>query len=208
MPQCREHRALEHLWWWWPAACRDRGAIIHARTAAIRRRTEDRLVHAAPAPRSVGEGQSDDATVDRARRASRGLPVRVVVRKQGPRELAANVLHGLDHAQHAVVVMMDADRSHRPEDIPSLVDALDDGTDMAIGSRYLREAEIDRRWSMPRRWGSRAATLAARALWPCSDPLSGFFAVRREAIPPRETMYPIGYKIGLELAVRGTCQRH
>ena len=151
----------------------------------------------------ITDDQSDDATVRSAHEAGRGLPVRVVVRNQGPRELAANVLHGLDHARHAVVVVMDADLSHRPEDIPRLVNALHDGADMAIGSRYLRDAEIDQRWSTPRRWGSRAATLAARALWSISDPLSGFFAVRREAIPPRETMDPIGYKFGLELGVRG-----
>ena len=81
----------------------------------------------------VTEDQSHDTTVDTARRASVGLPVRVVVRKQDPRELSANLLHGLGHARHALVVVMDADRSHRPEDIPRLLDALADGADMSVG---------------------------------------------------------------------------
>ena len=151
----------------------------------------------------ITDDQSDDATVQEARHSGAGLPVRVVVRKHGPRELAANVMHGIEHARYATLVVMDGDLSHRPEEIPTLLDALNGDTDMAIGSRYLRNAEIDPQWSAPRRWGSRGATLAARALWPVSDPLSGFFAVRREAIPPPETMDPIGYKIALEIGVRG-----
>ena len=151
----------------------------------------------------ITDDRSDDDTVREATAAGEGLPVRVCVREEGPRELAANVLSGMRHAHYDRIVVMDADLSHRPEDIPRLVGALESGADIAIGSRYAQEAEIDARWSARRRWGSRIATLAARALWPCSDPLSGFFALRRTAMPARRVLDPSGYKIALELAVRG-----
>ena len=151
----------------------------------------------------ISDDQSDDGTAQRARKAGAGLPVRVFVRESGARELCANALHGIGHTNAPIIVVMDGDLSHRPEDIPRLINALGDDVEMAIGSRYLRGAKIDHRWSRQRRCGSIAATLAARTLWRTSDPLSGFFAVKRRAMPPPTELAPIGYKIALELAVRG-----
>ena len=50
---------------------------------------------------------------------------------------------------------------------------------------------------------SRLATLLAAPLTACSDPMAGFFAVDRRAFPDRMALRPVGYKIGLELMVRG-----
>ena len=50
---------------------------------------------------------------------------------------------------------------------------------------------------------SRLATLLAAPLVRCSDPMAGFFAVGRSALPDLASLRPVGYKIGLELMVRG-----
>ncbi len=52
-------------------------------------------------------------------------------------------------------------------------------------------------------FSSRLATLLARPLVACSDPLSGFFATDRRLLPADGRLQPLGYKIGLELMVRG-----
>ena len=54
---------------------------------------------------------------------------------------------------------------------------------------------------MARRWGSALARWPARALWPVSDPMTGFFALRRSALEG-VTFAPKGYKIAMELALR------
>ena len=42
------------------------------------------------------------------------------------------------------IVQMDADFSHNPADVPRLLQALDDGADMAVGSRYVSLAAAPR----------------------------------------------------------------
>ena len=98
---------------------------------------------------------------------------------------------------------MDADLSHPPERIADLLAALDAGCDMVIGSRYAPGGLIDRTWSPWRLLNSRLATSLALPLVNCSDPMAGFFATDRRALPDLRRLQPIGYKIALELMVRG-----
>jgi dolichol-phosphate mannosyltransferase len=48
---------------------------------------------------------------------------------------------GLDRG-YTVLVEMDADGSHRPEQLPYLLKAVDDGADLAIGSRWVKGGEV------------------------------------------------------------------
>ena len=134
---------------------------------------------------------------------ARRLPVRIEVRRNAPRDLSLAVLHGIRLARFDRVVVMDADLSHPPERIVDLLTALDGECDMALGSRYVPGGHVDRTWGWGRRLNSRVATLLARPLVRCSDPMSGFFATDRRALPDLQRLQPIGYKIGLELMVRG-----
>lgn len=131
-------------------------------------------------------------------------PVRIHVRRDPPRDLSLSVLAGLKLARHDRIVVMDADLSHPPERIPALLAALDeDDCDFAVGSRYVPGGSFDRAWSFWRFVNSRLATVLARPLTACSDPMSGFFALDRTNLPDPSTLNPTGYKIGLELMVRG-----
>lgn len=131
------------------------------------------------------------------------LPIRLETRREPLRDLSRSVLLGIRLTRFDRVVVMDADLSHPPERIADLLHALDRGCDMAVGSRYAPGGHVDRAWSPWRFLSSRAATLLAQPLVRCSDPMSGFFAIDRSALPDLHTLRPIGYKIALELMVRG-----
>jgi len=152
----------------------------------------------------------DDDSRDGTREAVRdaGLPwVRLVVRTAN-RGLSAAVIDGMRLATNDVIVVMDADLSHPPEVIPELVAAVADGADFAIGSRYAPGGRTDPDWGLFRRANSRFATWLARPFTPARDPMSGFFAISRDRfLACADRLNPVGYKIGLELIVKGRCER-
>ena len=78
------------------------------------------------------------------------------------------------------VIQMDADFQHSPADVPALLEALRDGADMVIGSRYVRGASIPSSFRLTRRLLSRWANLYAQfALGlPVRDATGGFKAHR------------------------------
>ncbi len=84
---------------------------------------------------------------------------------------------GLDRG-YDVLVEMDADGSHLPEDLPSLLTALDDA-DLVIGSRWVRGGSVVN-WPWHRRLISRGGTLYARLALalPVHDATAGFRAFR------------------------------
>ena len=131
------------------------------------------------------------------------MPVRLVTRRQPPRDLSLSVIEGIRLCRFDRLVVMDADLSHSPERITDLLTALDSDCDMVVGSRYAPGGVIDRTWSPWRLLNSRLATSLALPLVSCSDPMAGFFATNRPALPDLKTLQPIGYKIALELMVRG-----
>ena len=149
------------------------------------------------------DDDSDDGGAAVAAELARRLPVRFETRREPRRDLSLSVLFGIGIARGGRIVVMDADLSHPPERIPDLLRALDGGVDIAVGSRYAPGGGIDRNWRLSRLLVSRAATLLARPLTNCSDPMSGFFAFDRRAVTDLGALRPIGFKIALELIVRG-----
>ncbi len=126
--------------------------------------------------------------------------VRLLAR-DGERGLAQAVLAGAEHASGEILVVMDADLSHPAQRIPDLVKPILDGTsDMAIGSRYVPGGSMPG-WPAKRRLMSRAAALLAWPIVDVRDPMSGFFAVRRERLLMAGVRAG-GFKIGLEVLAR------
>ena len=132
--------------------------------------------------------------------------VRIVVRTED-RGLSGAVLEGLRRARGDVLVCMDADLSHPPEAVPAMLAKLDEGADFVIGSRYTPGGSTSHDWGFLRWLNSRLATLLARPLTHASDPMAGFFALRRSTFEAGRDFNPIGYKIGLELIVKCRCER-
>jgi dolichol-phosphate mannosyltransferase len=75
--------------------------------------------------------------------------------------LAGAVIAGAIHSPSQYLLIMDADLSHPPEDIPRLLGPLlDQGYDMVVGSRYVQGGATPD-WPIARRISSRLATLPA-----------------------------------------------
>ncbi len=104
-----------------------------------------------------------------------------------------------------VVVEMDADFSHNPEDLPRLIQALTDGADVAIGSRYVPGGGTPD-WPMRRRFLSRGGNTYARVMLgiPIHDATAGFRAFRAEALAalPFREAEASGYGFQVEMAWR------
>lgn len=160
----------------------------------------ERICKALPATEIVVvDDASKDGTADVARKLAEKYPVRVVERFD-ERGLSTAVLRGMQEARTDLCVVMDADLSHPPEAIPKLVQAVQDGADVAVGSRYVPGGDIDE-WPLFRRFASKAGTMLARPLTPVRDPMAGFFCLRKSlfaGIP----LKPRGFKILLEILAR------
>jgi dolichol-phosphate mannosyltransferase len=85
--------------------------------------------------------------------------------------------------QYSVLVEMDADGSHAPEQLSRLLDAVDSGADLAIGSRYVPGGEV-RNWPRRRMMLSRTANWYSRTLLGAdvNDITAGYRAYRREVL--------------------------
>jgi dolichol-phosphate mannosyltransferase len=150
----------------------------------------------------------DDGSPDGTANVAEGLAPRIpvqVVRRPGKLGLASAVVDGFAAAAGEVLVIMDADLSHPPEVVPRLVDAIDAGADIAVGSRYVSGGgTVD--WPLRRRVISRVASLMGNALVPVHDATSGFLAMRRRVVEGVH-LDPIGFKIGFEIVARGRYER-
>lgn len=154
----------------------------------------------------IVDDDSRDGTAEIVREL--GLAWINLVVRVNERGLCGAVLEGMRRSRNEVIVVMDADLSHPPEIVPSLVRSIADGYDFAIGSRYVAGGSTDPDLGLMRRLNSVVATWLARPLTAARDPMSGFFAIERARYEKAaRTLNPIGYKIGLELIVRCRCTR-
>jgi dolichol-phosphate mannosyltransferase len=133
-----------------------------------------------------------------------------VVRRQNERGLSGAVIRGWQLARGGVLGVIDGDLQHPPELLVTLWDKMSGGADLAVASRHVEGGGVSD-WSIRRRILSRGAQAIGLALLysvvsRVSDPMSGYFMVRREAIAGIP-LNPLGYKILLEVLGRGTIQR-
>ena len=149
------------------------------------------------------DDDSRDGSEEICAELSARFPVRIIVRK-GERGLATAVIHGISMASGDIVVVMDADLSHPATAIPAMIERLRSGeSDFVLGSRYVEGGSIHDGWSVFRQLNSIIPSLLAKPLCPLKDPMSGFFAIRRTDMPLESQLSPVGYKIALEIFVKG-----
>src|ERR1700694_2902339 len=136
----------------------------------------------------VVDDNSPDDTAQEVRALADVYP-RVCL-ETGPRlGLGAAYVRGLRYALenlHAdIVIQMDADFSHKAEDIPRLLASFEDGYDVVIGSRYVSGGSIEGDWSLFRKWQSAAANLLVRfvcGMRDVRDCTAGFRAIRGDVL--------------------------
>lgn len=156
----------------------------------------------------VVDDGSTDGTLEQCNRLANIYPVRLFRRAAASGGLAGAILYGFSKARGAILVVMDADLQHPPECLPQLVDPLIDGeADVVLGSRYAPGGTIVSSWTVRRRLLSHVARLTCRPLIRgIEDPMSGYFALTRDAYVSSDPLDPIGFKIALEILCK--CKSH
>lgn len=145
-------------------------------------------------------------TVDAVAALYKSVAVRVHHRSTPDGGLGGAVVEGLRLARGGWIVVLDADLQHPPALVPDLLAAGEmSDAQLVVASRYVAGGDrsgLDGGW---RRFVSSWSTRLAKVIFPLAlrritDPMSGFFAVRRDALD-LDGLRPLGYKILLELVV-------
>lgn len=157
----------------------------------------------------VVDDNSSDQTWAEAYALTAAYPNLQVMRRVEERGLATAVIRGWQVAQGEVLGVIDGDLQHPPETLLKMLHQLQKGADLVVASRHVKNGGVSD-WSLTRRILSRGAQILGLLICPkvvgrVSDPMSGYFLVRRSAIG-NVPLDPQGYKILLEVLGRGRIQ--
>jgi len=156
----------------------------------------------------VVDDNSPDGTAEKAEALGAELGSIEVLRR--PRKMGLGSAYRAGHAigiarGYDVMVQIDADLSHDPADLPRLVEAVDRGADLAIGSRYVPGGQVPN-WPKHRLalsyWGNRYA--AACLGIDVRDSTAGYRAYRAAILEAMDfdTTHSTGYGFQIEMTYR------
>jgi dolichol-phosphate mannosyltransferase len=154
----------------------------------------------------VVDDNSPDRTWELAAALMPDYPQLRVMRRIEERGLSTAIIRGWQVAQGEILGVIDADLQHPPDVLLQLWGEIERGADLAIASRHVEGGGVSD-WSLMRRVLSRGAQVIGLILLPgvfgrVSDPMSGYFLVRRSSLVG-QTLRPVGYKILIEVLARG-----
>lgn len=148
------------------------------------------------------DDDSPDETADRVRLIARQDRRVRCIQRLGRRGLSGACVEGLLATAAPYLAVMDADLQHDEALLPRMLDLLRTGTvDLVVGSRYMKGGGIGD-WNSTRSSMSRVATTVSRFVnkQDLSDPMSGFFMMRREVLDASaRSLSALGFKILLDL---------
>jgi len=156
------------------------------------------------------DDNSPDGTADAVKAIARGDGRIRCVRRVGRRGLAGACIEGILSSSAPFVAVMDADLQHDERALPAMLAKLQSGDyDLVAATRYIEGGSAES-FSAGRSKISRlATTITQRVLGSSlSDPMSGFFMMRRESfdtVAPQ--LSPVGFKILLDIATAGNGMR-
>jgi glycosyltransferase involved in cell wall biosynthesis len=144
------------------------------------------------------DGHSDDGTCDVAHSL---LPELRLVQQPG-RGKGAALRAGFDAAEGDIIVMLDADGSTDPHEIPLFVGALLAGAEFVKGTRFVQGAGTAD-MSLLRKFGNRLLVYAVRLLFGghCSDLCYGYMAFWKRVVPQLE-LDADGFEIETQMSVK------
>ena len=155
----------------------------------------------------VADDGSTDSTIAEVRARAESGRVRLLQRTGTP-DLTASVLEAARIARGRYCVVMDADGSHPVEAVARLLEPLESGrADVAVGSRHVPGGAIDD-WPRWRRLVSRAAAFLAWPFTRVRDPMSGFFATKRERLASLEPLAQFQKQMSVVLMNSANVSRH
>ena len=149
----------------------------------------------------------DDDSPDGTAAAARDLAARDgrvrCLQRLGRRGLSSACIEGMLASSAPYLAVIDADLQHDETLLPRMLEVLrgDPGAELVVGSRYTRSSEVPG-WDGRRQLISRLATRLGRAVLrvELTDPMSGFFMIRREAFERAvRGLSGIGFKLLLDL---------
>jgi len=156
----------------------------------------------------VIDDNSPDGTGELADRLAEELAFVSVLHRPHKEGLGPAYLAGFRQALDGgaeLVLEMDCDFSHDPADVPRLIAAVEDGADIAIGSRYTAGGHVGN-WGLVRRAISRGGSLYAALFLQLGvkDPTAGFKCFRRAVLESIDTgtITARGYAFQIETTFR------
>jgi dolichol-phosphate mannosyltransferase len=156
----------------------------------------------------VIDDNSPDGTGRLADRLAGELDYVGVLHRERKEGLGPAYLDGFRHAlaeAAELVLEMDCDFSHDPADVPRLIAAVEDGADLALGSRYVKGGAV-RNWGLLRRFVSAGGSFYARVLLGANvrDLTGGFKCYRRSVLETidLDAIHSKGYAFQIETTYR------
>ena len=158
----------------------------------------------------VVDDNSPDGTGALAEEMAAGSERIHVLRRPGKAGLGAayvaGLQWGLDQARYEVLVEMDADLSHPPEQLGTFLDAIRTGAEVVVGSRYVDGRVTVVNWPISRLLISLFGSWYARTITglPVRDATGGFNAFTREVLAGLglDRIQSNGYSFQIELKYR------
>lgn len=152
----------------------------------------------------VVDDNSPDGTADVVNELSRVYANVRCLRRFGRRGLASACIEGMAVTSAPYVAVIDADLQHDETILPKMLEEALNGADLVIGSRFIGGGSAGDGLSKTRLSGSQLATKLAVMIagQDVSDPMSGFFLMRRDAaLKAAPKLASDGFKILIDLIV-------
>ena len=156
----------------------------------------------------IVDDNSPDGTADVAEKLGAEIGGLTVLRRPGRAGLGPAYREGLTWALDEgfdVIVSMDADGSHDPATLPRMLEAIEQGADVVMGSRYIAGGSVPG-WAMHRRLLSKGGNRYAGTVLRLKvhDATGGFRAYRADVLRKLDlsTLRANGYGFQIELSYR------
>lgn len=178
---------------------RDNVALLYAKVTAALKDVPFEFI--------VVDDDSPDGTADVVKAMARHHPNVRCVHRIGRRGLSSAVTEGIASSAAPYFAVVDADLQHDESVLPQMYARAVAGDDIVVGTRYGGEGSVGSGLSSRREAGSRLATRLSSLLTGTrlSDPMSGFFLMRREVFDEiAPTLSRDGFKILLDIIVSAT----
>lgn len=114
----------------------------------------------------VNDSSSTDSTTKIIKNLQKKYPHKIYLletKKEGlGKAYNQAFVYAIEYIKPFIVIQMDADYSHNPQDIPLFLDEIAKGADMVVGARYIKGGSIPKNWGLHRKILSFSANLIIR----------------------------------------------